>query len=140
MAIETISWYHPKHKLPLYTRVTTPGQNSYSVGDTYEIRIEDTERAEQTGDEPPYNYTHEAILVGEWSVKLSDVPGMLLAFDANTSSREEALDRVVPGSKPYPDDKEMLVLTFLRKDAAQDFVLNEAESIPDEFNKEAVEQ
>lgn len=139
MAIETVQWYHPKHKLPVYTRITGAGQNSYELGDTYEIRIEDNERASEKGDKPPYNYTHEAILVGEWSVKLSDVPNILLAFDANTDSRKDALKRVVPGSPPYPDDKEMLVLTFLRTDAAKEFVMNGPESIPDDFNKEVTE-
>jgi hypothetical protein len=139
MAIETIEWYHPKHKLPIYTRIVPPEQNSYEVGDTYEIRIEDPKRAEEKGDKRPYNYTHEAILIGVWSLTVSEIPGMLLALDANTSSRQEALNRTVPGSEPYPEDREMAVLTFLRKDAAKEFVLNEEESIPDKFNKEVTE-
>lgn len=134
-----MEWYHPKHKLPLYTRVTTPQQNSYKVGDEYEIRIEDSERASEKGEKPPYNYTHEAILVGEWSVKLSDVPNILLAFDANTKSRKDALKRIVPGNPPYPDDKNLVILTFLRKDTTKDFVVEGGDSIPDDFNKEMTE-
>ena len=139
MGIETVQWYHPKHKLPLYTRVTSPNQNSYECGETYEIRIEDENRATEKGDKPPYNYTHEAILVGEWSVKLSELPAELLAFDTNTTSKREALQRLLSDEPPYPSDKKMVVLTFLRKDKVQEFVKSGAESIPDDFNKRVTE-
>jgi len=120
--------YFPKLKLPLYTQITDPLRNAYDVGEVYEIRIEDPDRAEETDQDGPFNYVHKALLVAKEETTLGEIPGPLFAFDLNVKSPSEVEERYPPGGTG--DDRQVAVLVFLRLDKAKEFVMdNSIESI-----------
>lgn len=115
MPIDTISQWHPKFALPVYTKIVWENMNDYTVGDIYEMRMEDEENAD---DRAPFNYVHEAMLICKRRINIGDTNDMLLAFDLLTRSREEAMEKLV-----YREG-EMLLLVFLRVDMAKKMVEN----------------
>lgn len=128
MAIDTLSSLHPKFSLPVYTKITYERRNDYEVGNIYEIRVEDTDRA----DKPPYNYIHEAILISKRKIDIGDISDILLAFDTLTRSRDEAIDKL-------PDKEDMILLIFLRIDMAKRMVMKGYEGLETEMLKDMME-
>lgn len=122
MAIDTFKYYHPKMKQLIYGKITTERQNDYTLFNEYEIRVPD----EENGDEGPYNYTHNTILIGKEVVEWSDVPDLFIAYTAKARDREEAVERIHPGKEgSFDSDDEVLLLLFMRVDEAKKFILNE---------------
>lgn len=120
MPIEEITGYYPKMALPLYTRIADPKHNQYDVGEVYDIRVEDHERAKETGQDGPFNYVHEAILVAKEEMEVGEIPGPLLAFDLHTAEPSKVDERLPPGDSNK--GRELIILVFLRLDMAKEFV------------------
>lgn len=139
MAIMTHSDYLPHHALPIYIKVEPMGFNSYEVGEEYEARYEDSKRAKEKGEDPPFNYAHEAILVGKSEMEFGDINPLILAFCGSSRDYDEAVERVCASDTPYDDDREVKLLTFMRKDKSKEFILNDAEPIDHPFTKEDTE-
>lgn len=139
MAIDTVSMYHPAMKFPLWMKITTTHQNSYDLGNEYEIRIEDAERNRDKGGSGPYNYIHEAVLVGKWQTEVGDIHPIVLGFCGNTQSQKEAIQSIQGSSRGLDSSSKVYVLTFLRKDIAKEMILEGPDIIPNEFGKEEVE-
>lgn len=140
MPIDTLRDWYPKLQLPLYTRITTPEQNSYEVGGKYDMRVEDRERQEELGGRGPYTYPHEALLVAREEMKLEDIPDELLGFDTHNTSKKEAVREVFPADfYKGAYEREMVILIFLRLDATRDWVLGEFDTIDPENSIEAYE-
>lgn len=135
MPVETINAYNPKHKLPVYTKITDSRFNDYKVGNTYKVRIQDPEEGDE---KEPYNYVHEAILIAKRTVKFGDIEDMLLAFDSNKAKKSEAKKQIIPEKAEWSDDTQVLVCVFLRKDMVQEFVTSEMEVIEPEFSKDKI--
>lgn len=140
MAIDTFSMYHPKMSLPVYTKVTDPRHNDYQIGNVYEMRIDDEARAKKRNIKGPHNWLHEALLIAKRDCKFGELEDVILAFDAKTKSREEAIERISPDIATWPDDKEVCLLIFLRVDKAKEFVTSEQDIIPMTFRKDDAEQ
>lgn len=139
MGLFLVDDYEPKMSLPMYSVITFPKRQDWEVGDTYEIKVEDGDRAEERVDDKPFNPTHEAILIGQEEMKLRSVPPVVLAFDANTSVKGKAIERISSGGGKYSEDRDVVVLSFVRKDAAISFVQEEYEGIGDKFTKSDTE-
>ena len=139
MAIDTLKHYHPLHQYPVYLKLVPPRQNAYDVGEKYDMRLEDPERQEEKGGDGAFNYAHEALLVSVEEYKFGDVPNMLIALLGNSKSRTEALGNVCIGDEPYPEDEEVLLLTFLRLDKVKEFVENDKDIIPPQMSKKSIE-
>lgn len=133
MAIDTISQMHPKLALPVYTEIVSPQSNTYEVGEIYDRRIEDSERAMERDQEGPYNYIHDALLISKRKINIDEVPNILLAFDKDTEYRNEALEKI------HTVNGEVLILVFLRIDKAKGMVLEGLESVHKNMRKESVE-
>lgn len=145
MPIDELTKYWPKIKLPVYTKITDPRYNDFTVGDTYEMRIEDSQRVEEHGETGPYNYVHECILIAKEEKKIKDIHPLLLAFDVHTSSRQEALKRLSSDEQSWDDEREVEMLVLLRKDAVKEFVTSDMDvledaDVTDEFTKEHAEE
>lgn len=139
MGIDTLPHYNPMYQYPFYLKLIPPEHNDYKVGSKYDMRVEDGERQRDKGGSGPYRYIHEAVLIGKQEYKFEDVPNILIAVLGDSKSRSEALERITPKGTPYPDDRELVLLTFLRLDAAKDFVENDKDIIPSDMSKESVE-
>lgn len=144
MPIDELSKYWPKIKLPLYTKITDPRFNDFTVGEEYDIRIEDPDRVEEKDGSGPYNYIHECILIAKEKLTISELPGLVLAFDAHSRNKNKALKRISPDNEKWDNDKEIVLLIFLRKDAVKEYVTSDIEVLEDkditeEFNKEDAE-
>lgn len=133
MAIDTIEQWHPKLALPLYTKITDPRQNDYTVGQVYEMRILDPDRARDRDQKGPYNYVHEAMLISMTTMDLEQVPDILLGFDQLTRSRSDALDSITD------NNGEIVMLIFLRLDVAKGIVTDGLETVHKTMSKEATE-
>lgn len=139
MAIDTAGEYVPEMNLPVYLKLTPPEQNSYELMKKYDVRIPDAPRQEEKGGSGPYNYIHECILVGKTELEWREVPDVLLAVLGHTVSRSDAVETVCVGEGEYEDDRELLLLSFLRLDRAQEFVQNGEEVIEPPFTVEDYE-
>lgn len=133
MSIDTLPQWNPKYALPIYTRITHPRRNDYRVGEVYQMRIEDPERARELGQKPPFVYLHEAMLVSMQTMNIDQVPDIILAFDQNTSSKSNALDSIIT------DDGEIVMLIFLRLDKAKGLVTDGLEAVHQNMSRKAVE-
>lgn len=129
MAIDTLKSYVPKLALPLFTRIIPPEHNDYRVGNKYDMRIEDRERQQETGGRGNYYYVNECLLVGKEETTFGELDDLLMAFDAHTKSRGEAERFISPGDKIMDDEREVVVLFFLRTDKAMEWIQSEAETI-----------
>lgn len=138
MAIDTVSGYFPKMRLPLYSKITSQNQNDYKVGETYEIRVEDKERENGEKSAGSYNYTHESVLVAKQEVTEDSIHPILLAFDGHSKKKSEATDRILPGGE-FRDDRDYVLLVFLRLDKAKEYVGSDMEFIPNDFDREDTE-
>jgi len=127
MAIETVRVYHPKMKHPLYARLTVPERNDYTVFNEYEIRVPD----EENGEEGPYNYVHDVILIAKQTVLWAELPGLLTGYVANTRDTEEAIRRIHPLGEDgsFDDDDELVLLVFMRTDATKNYILSDEETL-----------
>lgn len=139
MPIGTVRRYTPKHSLPLYSRVVLRGHNDWTVGEKYDMRVEDPDRQEEKGGRGPYNYTHEALLVGKEEMVFGDVPRILLAFDAHSQKKSECMERTFPSPEKVDGDTEVTVLFLLRLDKTKEFILSDLEVIDPPFKKEDTE-
>ena len=137
--IAELADYSPKHALPIYTKITPEGFNDYTVGDKYDMRIDDSDRQNEKGGEGPYNYVHECLLISKEVMEFGDVPDILIAFDGYSKSREEALERISPGDTPIENDRVIELLVFLRLDKAKEFIEEGHTPIEYPFRKEDVE-
>lgn len=138
MAIETENAYYPKHKYPIWPKITTPQMNDYTVGNKYDIRIEDKQRQRENGGAGPYNYAHEAILIHREDTVYGKVPPIIIAFASNTKSATKASKRLCPGEGKFKEDDDVVLLLFARLDVMKDVVEGE-DIIPGDFSKEDVE-
>lgn len=129
MGIDGVSAYIPKHTLPIYTKITDPKFNDYSIGEKYKMRVEDQKRQDEKGETGSFNYTHEAILISKEEMKFEDVPGILIAFDGHSRDAEEAIDTICPGEGSWDGDKDVVMLIFLRVDKAKEWIMSDAEVI-----------
>jgi hypothetical protein len=122
MPIDTVKYYNPKMKEPAYVKITTPHQNSYDIFKEYEIRIRD----EENGEEGPYNYMHEAVLIAKTECEWSKVPDILKAYVANTRDVGEALKRIHPrgSDSSFAAGDEVVILVFLRSQLAKDLLVS----------------
>jgi len=139
MGLYLLDDYEPKMSLPMYSVITFPKRQDWKVGNTYEMKVEDGKRAESRSDEGLFNPMHEAILIGHEVMPLRSVPPVVLALDANTNVKSEAIERISTGEDKYSEDKEVVVLSFVRKDTAISFVQEEYEGIGDKFTKSDTE-
>lgn len=144
MPIDELVKYWPKIKLPVYTKITDPKYNDFDVGNEYRMRIEDPERLEEKDESGPYNYIHECILIAKEETQLSELSNLLIAFDAHTRDRDNALYRLGSDNETWGDDKNVVLLVFLRKDAAKEFITSdieilEAQNVTEDFTKEDAE-
>lgn len=123
MPIDTVRYYNPTMKEPVYVKITTPRQNTYDVFKEYRIRIAD----EEDGDEGPYNYIHEAVLISKEECEWNKVPDLLKGYVANTRDPNTALARIHPKGEDgsFDNDDEVVILVFLRKDKAKDLILSD---------------
>jgi len=140
MGLYLIDNYEPKMSLPIYPVITFPERQDWTVGDSYQIKVEDVDRSLERVDDKPFNPLHEAVLLSEEVKELRSVNPILLALDANTSVKSKAIERISPSDKKYSPEKEVSVLLFLRKDATIDFVEDQYEGIGERFDKEDLEQ
>lgn len=138
MVIETVRDWNQKLQLPVYTRISTPKQNDYTVGEKYDIRVEDKERQSELGGKGPFRYAHECLLIAKEEYPLAEVPDELLAFDADKASKSEAVAEVMAASD-YEDSDLVVVLVFLRLDKTKDWVLKEFTPIDPENGIESQE-
>lgn len=120
MPIDTEEEYDPLLEHPLYVKIIPEHQNTYKLWDKYEIRIPD----EESGDEGPYNYVFDAILVGKETELWGDIPNILKAYTARTRDGQEALERIYPlgADGSFDNDDELAVLIFLRIDQTKKFI------------------
>lgn len=139
MGIDTLPNYHPLYQYPVYLKIVPPEHNDYTVGDSYDMRIEDNDRQNAEEESGPYNYVHETLLVGIEEYEFGNIPPLMLALLGNSKNRGDALETVGIGEGGYSDDREVLLLTFLRKDAAKELVESGEDIIPSSFGKESVE-
>lgn len=139
MAIETVKWYHPQMRLPLWAKLEVKERNLYKVGKTYDIRVKDIQRQEEQGGEGPYNYTHQSVLVAKREVKYGDIDPVMLALLGNHKNPEEVKDRLSLGIDGDIEDEELVLLIFMRIDKAKEMVVSDDEIIVGSFVKEEVE-
>ena len=127
MAIETVKLYYPKMKHPVYARLALPERNDYTVFNEYEIRVPD----QDNGEDGPYNYIHEAVLIAKTVCKWSKVPDILKAYVANTRDADEALERIHPRGSDgsFDADDEVVILVFLRKERAKEMIMSDEKII-----------
>lgn len=120
MPIDTETDYEPRLQHPLYTKIIPPEHNTYTIGDEYEIRIPNDEK----GDDGPYWYAFEAVLVGKERLMWSEIPPLLKAYTAKTRDGIEAKNKIHPSGADgdFDADDELLVLFFLRKDETKEFI------------------
>ena len=138
MAIETIQDYNQKYQLPVYTEVALPEHNDYELGEKYDIRVEDSERQKEKGGKGPYNYIHESILIAKRRCLFGELEDVTLAFNARTQSRNEAVKDLSPG-EPLEDDREVVLLVFLRLDKVEGWVMGDFTPIDPDNPTEAQE-
>ena len=120
MPIDTEKEYNPLLEHPLYVKIIPNEQNTYKLWDEYEIRIPD----EEGGDDGPYNYMFESILVGKEIAKWGDIPGILKAYTGRTRDAQEAMEKIHPlgADGSFDADDELAVLIFLRMDQTKEFI------------------
>lgn len=120
MAIDTEREYNPVLDHPLYTKIVPDDQNEYELWEEYEIRVPDEER----GDDGPYNYVFDAILVGIEKAKWGEIPPLLKGYTTDTRDAQEAIEKIHPfgADGSFEDDDELVVLIFLRIDQTKEFI------------------
>lgn len=139
MPIETFEVYHPMMNLPVYLKLMPERHNDYQLMGKYDVRIPDAERQKEKGGDGPYNYAHECILVGRQEITWREVPDALLAMLGHTDSRKEARETVCIGEGEYDDDRELLLLTFLRLDKALEWIKEDTDIVEPPFTVEDYE-
>ena len=122
MAIDTLYQYIPTYTLPMYTKIAKPRQNDYRVGEVYEMRIEDESRTQHKGQQNPYNYVHEALLVSRQDMRYGDVHPLVIALSGYSQSRSDAESVIQPSGGGWDSDDEVSVLVFMRHDAVKKFI------------------
>jgi len=132
MPIHTEEEYHPVMNHPIYVSITLPEQNKYTLWDNYEIRVPD----EENGDDGPYNYVYDAILVGKSVEEWGEIPDIFKGYVAKSKHRDEIENHIHPLGEDgeFDDDDKVAVLTFLRKGATKRFITSDAQ------HPQAVEQ
>ena len=120
MSIDTEKEYDPLLEHPLYVKIIPEEHNTYELWDKYEIRIPD----EEGGEDGPYNYVFDAILVGKEIEEWGYIPAILKAYAARTRDAQEALERIHPLGEEgsFNGDDELAVLIFLRIDQTKKFI------------------
>lgn len=109
MAIETIDQSNPIFTLPVYIKITSEEYNGYEVGKSYDVREgEDVE------------YVHRATLISKQEKLMSNLTDIEMAFAGCSTDKGVVLERAFPFD--YEPDREVVVLTFIRHDKAQEFI------------------
>lgn len=139
MAIDTHTHYIPQHTLPLYTKIVPPEFNDYKLWEEYDIRYDDEVRAKESEGRNTFNYAHECVLVGKSVTEFGKVHPLMMAFCGHSRDSEDAVRRICAGGERYDDDREVAILTFIRKDKAKEFILEDWEPIEHPFTKEDAE-
>jgi len=123
MPIDTERDYNPRLDHPLYCKIVPDDHNDYTVFNEYEVRIPD----EEQGDDGPYNYVFDAILVAIEIATWDEIPALLKGYVAKERDGAEALRKIHPhdDAKEFDDDEELAVLFFLRKDETKKFITSE---------------
>lgn len=127
MAIDTEEEYDPRLDHPLYTKIIPPEHNDYELWEEYQIRIPDEEK----GEEGPYNYAFDAILVGKEIATWEEIPNLLKAYTAKERDAQTAMMKIHPGADAdyFNPDDELAVLFFLREDQTKEFITMEVDSL-----------
>lgn len=123
MGIETEEEYNPRLQHPLYTKIIPPKHNDYTLWEEYEIRVPD----EKHGDDGPYNYVFDALLVGVEETVWGEISPLLIAYTTNTRDAQEAEETIHPTDGTFDDDDELVVLFFLREDETKKFITSDNE-------------
>lgn len=139
MPIDRLEAYRPHHALPLYIKITDPKFNQYDVGTVYDIQVEDTERARESDQDPPFNDVHKSLLVAKRELKFKDLHPLIMAFETNSRDTELAMDRIVGKGIQPEDDDNIVMLIYLRIDKTKDFIVEGGDAIKREFEKEDAE-
>jgi len=77
--------------------------------------------------------------VGKEKCEYQDLPDILIAFLGNAKKRNLAEWNVSFPMPPFDDDREVLLLTFLRLDKAKEYVENDEDVIYPSMDKSAAE-
>lgn len=123
MPIDTEGEYNPRLQHPLYCKIIPDNHNDYQLWQEYKIRIPDDE----AGDDGPYNYAFEAILVGHEIETWESIHPLLKAYTAKTRDSSKALKQIHPlgDDGSFDADDELAVLFFLRTDETKEFITSE---------------
>lgn len=139
MAIDYQSEYHPLHASPVYVRISDPRFNDFRKGKEYRIIVSDEERGRRRSDHPSGNPVHDAVLVGVEHYEFGELPPYLVALVGCSSDWDEARKEVSAGDEIWEDDREVVALTFIRKDKVEEFVEEGFKPISHPFSKEDAE-
>lgn len=139
MPISTENEYVPQMALPSYLKLIPPEHNDYEVNKKYDVRIPDHERQDEKGGDGPYNYAHECLCVGIQELKWREVSDVLLAFLGHTDSRSEAIKTVCVGGEEYDEDRDLILVTFLRLQRTKDWIDNGEDVVEPPFTVEDYE-
>lgn len=125
MAIDTETEYNPRLDHPLYVKIIPERHNDYTLWNEYSVRIPDEDR----GEEGPYNYAFDAILVGKEIEVWKDIPALLKAYTAKTRDGDEALSTIHPRGDEgsFNPEDELAVLVFLRIDETKEYITTDAD-------------
>lgn len=125
MPIDTEERYNPKMKCPLYVKLTYERFNDYTLFNEYSIRIPD----EENGEDGPYYYVFDTVLVAKQTVKWSEIPNIVTAYVAKTRDAQTAIERIHPLGEEgeFEPDEELLLLVFLRIGEAKEYIMSDDE-------------
>lgn len=120
MPIDTEEEYDPRLMHPLYCKIIPDNHNDYQLWEEYEVRIPD----DDAGEDGPYNYVFEAVLVGKFNERWESIHPLLKAYTARTRDAQDAHDIIHPLGEDgsYSADDELTVLFFLRTDETKEFI------------------
>ena len=127
MALMTMPALTAQMDLPIYVKITDEHEHKYQVGKTYEVQVL------KNPDEPKgihsdrYEIIHDGFFIGKEKMRLEDVPDILLAYAADTKSRDEAIQRLKKKRRAWSPETEIVVLFFLRYDKAKEMVMQDIE-------------
>ena len=120
MGIITVNENNPKIKLPLYVKVYGLKHNDVSEGETYDVRVNNTE------------YVHECFVATINTKPMGDVSDYVWALAGSEGKKSKAVDRAVPFD--YKPNREVNVVYLIRLDKLKEFVTGDTEVDFDNHN------
>lgn len=111
MPIDTINQDIPIFTLPVYIKISEENRNDYKVGEVYKVR-----------EGRDVEYTFKSTLISKETKEMSELTEVEMAFAGCSTDERVVLERAIPFD--YEEDKEVIVLTFIRHDKALDFIEN----------------